>query len=76
QTDPAIERWALMRENLYQNFRFTPIKTRQTIVLMIGFPLLGGLLAWSTDARYDWAGKTKGTSLLRSPPAPQSPGEE
>ncbi|KAF8321823.1 hypothetical protein DL93DRAFT_2051601, partial [Clavulina sp. PMI_390] len=69
--DPAIERWQLMRDSQYMHFKWTPLKTRQVVNLMIVVPALCGLLAYSTDLRWDWAGKLKGQSLLRNPPAKQ-----
>jgi len=69
RTDPAIERWVAARDNVYQHFKFTPVKTRQVVGLMIVVPALCGLLASVTDNKYDWAGKGKNDSLLRTPPA-------
>jgi len=72
RTDPAIERWASMRDNVYQHFKFTPLKTRQVVGLMVVAPALCCLLASVTDNKYDWAGKGKNDTLLRTPPATSS----
>ncbi|KAF8326099.1 uncharacterized protein EI90DRAFT_3128234 [Cantharellus anzutake] len=71
RTDPAIERWVSMRENVYQHFRFTPVKTRQVVGLMVIVPAFCGLLAYATDNKFDWAGKKKNDSLLRTPASSQ-----
>ncbi|KAF8328938.1 uncharacterized protein EI90DRAFT_3125718 [Cantharellus anzutake] len=89
--NPAIERWVSMRENVYQHFRFTPVKTRQVVGLMVIVPAFCGLLAYATDVcaftifergrraqydtlfqnKFDWAGKKKNDSLLRTPASSQ-----
>ncbi|KDQ18119.1 hypothetical protein BOTBODRAFT_29445 [Botryobasidium botryosum FD-172 SS1] len=65
--DPAIERWYLMRENVYQHFKLTPVVTRKVVAWGLAAPLLCGLLAWKADLRWDWAVKKKGESLLAKP---------
>ncbi|EIW69163.1 hypothetical protein TREMEDRAFT_31545 [Tremella mesenterica DSM 1558] len=69
QLDPAIERWNYMRENVYQTFKFTRRATRHIFILAGLAPASIALIAWSNDAKYDWAGKLRGSSLLSKPPA-------
>ncbi|RUP52259.1 hypothetical protein BC936DRAFT_149828 [Jimgerdemannia flammicorona] len=49
KVDPAIERWALMRENTYKHFTWSPRNTR--IVFFLGIVIPVGLtwLAFKTD---------------------------
>ncbi|KAK8861329.1 hypothetical protein IAR55_002148 [Kwoniella newhampshirensis] len=74
--DPAIERWSQMRENVYQHFKFTRRATRQVITLGFLVPAFIAGIAVSFDNKYDWAGKQKGSSLLRGTPAKPSPASE
>ncbi|KAK4685452.1 hypothetical protein P7C73_g4698, partial [Tremellales sp. Uapishka_1] len=66
--DPAIERWAYMRENVYQHFAFTRKATRS--VFLVGAVLPAAIFAASyySDAKFDWAGKRQGSSLLVNAP--------
>ncbi|WOO78892.1 uncharacterized protein LOC62_02G002431 [Vanrija pseudolonga] len=68
--DPALDRWAAMRENVYQHYKFTRTITRQTVALGLVLPIAIYAVAAVYDNKYDWAGKLKGSSLLRNPPAP------
>jgi len=69
----AIERWGAMRENVYQNFKFTKKTTRQTMIWAITVPALVLVLTMQQYAKYDWAGKQRGSSLLANTPrAPET----
>ncbi|WVF66705.1 hypothetical protein IAT40_001447 [Kwoniella sp. CBS 6097] len=75
--DPAIERWSQMRENVFQHFKFTKKTTRQVFTWGLVVPATIALIAVTFDNKYDWAGKQKGSSLLRGTPAkPAPPAEE
>jgi len=63
KTDPAIERFNAMRENVYKHFRFTPRAAVQSIVGLVAFPVAIYLVSAATDTRYNWVGKRKGESL-------------
>ncbi|GFZ42869.1 hypothetical protein JCM24511_00587 [Saitozyma sp. JCM 24511] len=67
--DPALERWNFMRENVYQNFKFTKRATRSVLLFTLVFPAVIAGIAIRYDNKYDWAGKLKGESLLRNAPA-------
>ncbi|WVN90386.1 uncharacterized protein L203_105622 [Cryptococcus depauperatus CBS 7841] len=74
--DPAIERWAHMRENVYQNFKFTPKTTKQVVIYGLVLPALTATIAIAFNKKYDWAGKQKGSSLLAGTPAKPVPTEK
>lgn len=61
--DAAIERWNLMREDVYKHFRWSPRITAQVIGGMIVFPLTIYYIASKTDLRWKWTAKRKGESL-------------
>jgi len=63
--DPAIEKWNNMREDAYQQFRFT---SRNTRLALVGLLLVPGALFYfsnTTHMRWDWTAKRKGESLKR-----------
>ncbi|EJD53385.1 hypothetical protein AURDEDRAFT_157959 [Auricularia subglabra TFB-10046 SS5] len=72
KTDPAIERWADMRENVYRNFKFTPTVVKRAVALGIVVP--GLIYVVAVDQNYKWnlTGTRKGESLRRDAQA-QSP---
>lgn len=64
RTDPAIERWNSMRENVYKHFRFTP---KATIQSLVGLVVIPGLIYYTcavTDLKFSFAGKRKDESLI------------
>ncbi|WVR04076.1 hypothetical protein IAU60_001075 [Kwoniella sp. DSM 27419] len=71
--DPAIERWSQMRENVYQHFKFTRRATRQVFTWGLLVPATIALIAVSFDNTHDWAGKQRGSSLLKGAPAKPAP---
>ncbi|KII88784.1 hypothetical protein PLICRDRAFT_176325 [Plicaturopsis crispa FD-325 SS-3] len=65
--DPAIERWNIMREDVFRHFRFT---SRTTWVTMCGVFIVPGafyLIASSNDRKWNWRGALKGESLASKP---------
>jgi len=69
KTDPAVERWNLMRESAYKHFRFT---RKTTSVALWSFLIIPGTLLYISragDAKWNWAGKLKGEALAIKPPA-------
>ncbi|KZV80722.1 hypothetical protein EXIGLDRAFT_406555 [Exidia glandulosa HHB12029] len=75
KTDPAIERWAYMRENVYKHFQFTPTAVKRVVALGIVVPTLCYMIAADQSYKWDWRGKRKGDSLLsaaRQPPPADS----
>ncbi|KAH9923995.1 uncharacterized protein BXZ73DRAFT_103726 [Epithele typhae] len=72
KTDPAVDRWNVMREAVYQNFRWNKRTARQAIFGMVLFPAAVYALAYNQHNKWDWAGKRKGESLLRAAPAQES----
>ncbi|OCF30829.1 hypothetical protein I316_07552 [Kwoniella heveanensis BCC8398] len=65
------------RENVYQHFKFTRKTTRQVFTWGFIVPAAIALISVTFDNKYDWAGKQKGSSLLRGTPAkPAPPAEE
>ncbi|ORX36418.1 hypothetical protein BD324DRAFT_628780 [Kockovaella imperatae] len=71
RVDPAIERWAHMREHVYENFKFTRRNTRFLTVWGLVIP---GLLIWGSLSfydRYDIRGLTAGDNPLKHPPSTQ-----
>ncbi|WVQ94317.1 hypothetical protein IAU59_001396 [Kwoniella sp. CBS 9459] len=73
----AIERWSQMRENVFQHFKFTKKTTRQVFTWGLIVPAAIALISVTFDNKYDWAGKQRGSSLLRGTPAkPAPPAEE
>ncbi|KAG8941774.1 hypothetical protein FRC04_004091 [Tulasnella sp. 424] len=67
KTDPALERWNLMRENVYMHFKFTPSVTRKVLFWAGVVPVAAFYMAANQDYKWDWAGKTKNESLYRVP---------
>ncbi|EUC67304.1 transmembrane protein, putative, partial [Rhizoctonia solani AG-3 Rhs1AP] len=63
--DPAIERWAAMRDNLWKGFRMTPYAAPRVTLWLGVVPLALGALATVLDTKIDWNGKRKGESLFR-----------
>jgi len=66
--DPAIERWNLMREDVYKHFRFT---SRASWISLTGLVFVPGALLWLSaqqDLKWNWVGKRKGESLYTTPP--------
>lgn len=49
QHDPSIERWAAMRENVYQHFKFTRRNTRTIMLLGVVVPVAIGALCLKYD---------------------------
>jgi len=74
--DPAIERWAAMRDDVYRHFRFTRRNTPKVVFWGLAVPAGVIYLAFLQDAKWDWRGKLKGQSLLRNQPEPSSPPAE
>ncbi|KAK1920828.1 hypothetical protein DB88DRAFT_501189 [Papiliotrema laurentii] len=71
--DPSLERWALMRENVYQHFKWTPRTTRHVMIWGVIIPFATYFTLSHFDRRYDYAGKFKNQSLLRIPPKSAAP---
>ncbi|KIK31341.1 hypothetical protein PISMIDRAFT_670382 [Pisolithus microcarpus 441] len=66
QLDPAIERWNRMREDAYKHFRFT---RRTSLITFTGCVLIPSVIyyvASETQYKFNWTGKRKGDSLVRS----------
>jgi len=61
--DPAIERWNIMREDVYKHFKWTRRTTRTGMIGMVLVPAAVYALCAVTDSKYDWRGKRKGESL-------------
>ncbi|KAG9013020.1 hypothetical protein FRB94_004413 [Tulasnella sp. JGI-2019a] len=74
--DPALERWNLMREDVYKHFKFTPSVTRKVILWAAIVPVTAWAIASQQDYKWDWAGKGKTESLYRTPRTPAPAGEE
>ncbi|KAI0050017.1 hypothetical protein FA95DRAFT_1603870 [Auriscalpium vulgare] len=75
-TDPAVERWNRMREDVYKHFRFT---SRLSWISLTGLVLVPGALLWTsskTDLKWNWRGKLKGESLSTVPPPAAEPTED
>ncbi|TBU47006.1 hypothetical protein BD309DRAFT_887440 [Dichomitus squalens] len=70
--DPAVERWNVMREDVYKHFRFNSRTARQSILGMIVFPAAIFALSYNQFGVWDWTGKRKGESLARIAPAPEA----
>lgn len=68
--DPAIERWGVMRDNLWRGFRMTPYATRKVVLWLGVVPLSVGVLALTLDRKIEWRGKRKGESLWANSSAP------
>ncbi|KAI0287932.1 hypothetical protein BC826DRAFT_1041686 [Russula brevipes] len=67
-TDPAVDRWNRMREDVYKHFRFT---SRASWISFTGMVLVPGALIYLSaqqDRKWNWSGKRKGESLLSHPP--------
>ncbi|RSH84510.1 uncharacterized protein EHS24_006032 [Apiotrichum porosum] len=65
-----------MRENVYQHFKFSRRATRLVAFYGIIFPATIYGLSALYDNKFDWAGKTRNESLLRTPPAAPAADEE
>lgn len=65
KTDPAIERWAYMRENVYRNFKFTPTVVKRAVTLGVVVPGLVYYVASGQNYTWNFRGTRKGESLLR-----------
>ncbi|GMK54547.1 hypothetical protein CspeluHIS016_0111330 [Cutaneotrichosporon spelunceum] len=66
--DPAIDRWAAMRENVYQHFKFSRSATTKVMTWAVIVPVITFAVAVAYDDKLDWAGKRRGESLLANPP--------
>jgi len=76
KTDPAFERWNIMREDVYKHFRFTPSVTRKVVLWAAIVPVTAWYIASQQDYKWDLAGKGKKESLLKHPPPPKPSTEE
>ncbi|KAF8496701.1 hypothetical protein F5888DRAFT_1803887 [Russula emetica] len=66
-TDPAVDRWNRMREDVYKHFRFT---SRASWISLTGMLLVPGALLYLSarqDLKWNWIGKQKGESLRSRP---------
>jgi len=72
--DPAIERWNLMREDVYKHFKFTPRAAVISIVGLLVFPASIYWVAANTDSRWKWGGTRKGQPFAVRPlePTPEA----
>ncbi|SAM08175.1 hypothetical protein [Absidia glauca] len=52
RTDPAIERWAHLRENTHLYFKWNQRTTRRTLFWGIAVPVGLTILSYATDAPY------------------------
>ena len=61
--DPAVERWANMRENTHQYFRFNRRTTRLAMVWLVAVPVALYYSAVYWENRWDFFGKKDGDSI-------------
>ncbi|BEI80186.1 hypothetical protein CcaverHIS002_0107150 [Cutaneotrichosporon cavernicola] len=66
--DPSIDRWAAMRENVYQHFKFSRAITYKVLRWAVIVPGITFAVASIYDGKLDWAGKRREDSLLANPP--------
>ncbi|KAI7897752.1 uncharacterized protein BX663DRAFT_444471 [Cokeromyces recurvatus] len=55
KVDPAIERWAHLRENTHLYFGWNKRTTRQTLLWCLAVPVGLTILAYSTDRKWNFA---------------------
>ncbi|CEI91229.1 hypothetical protein G6F70_002447 [Rhizopus microsporus] len=53
--DPAIERWAHVRENTHLYFKFNQRNTRKSLIWGVAVPIALTILAYKTDRKWDFA---------------------
>ncbi|KAI1152805.1 NADH:ubiquinone oxidoreductase 6.6kD subunit [Nemania diffusa] len=58
--DPAILKMGTMSTNRYKYFRWTKRSARLTIVYGLVMPSLFAFVAYKTDGKFDFRGKTRG----------------
>ncbi|KAI8983818.1 hypothetical protein BDB01DRAFT_843145 [Pilobolus umbonatus] len=54
--DPALERWAAMRENTHLHFKWNSSNVRKSLFWGIAIPVGLTLLAFKTDRKWNFAG--------------------
>ncbi|GAB5592157.1 hypothetical protein Unana1_07057 [Umbelopsis nana] len=72
KVDPAIERWAHLRENTHLYFAWNKRNTRAAMLWMVAVPVGLTYLAYKTDRKWDFAGAQSKDELLQRQPAPAS----
>ncbi|KAI9473400.1 MAG: hypothetical protein EXX96DRAFT_487982 [Benjaminiella poitrasii] len=55
KVDPAIERWATLRENTHLYFAWNKRTTRRTLLWGVVVPVGLTILAYSTDRKWSFA---------------------
>ncbi|KAI1106898.1 NADH:ubiquinone oxidoreductase 6.6kD subunit [Jackrogersella minutella] len=58
--DPAIQKLGNMTTNRHKYFRWTPRTARITFIYAILVPTIAGIVAYKTDAKWDFRAKRKG----------------
>ncbi|ORZ20722.1 hypothetical protein BCR42DRAFT_370620 [Absidia repens] len=53
--DPAIERWAHLRENTHLYFKWNKRNTRRTLFWGVAIPVGLTILAYATDRKWNFA---------------------
>ncbi|KAI0386224.1 NADH:ubiquinone oxidoreductase 6.6kD subunit [Hypomontagnella monticulosa] len=61
--DPAIQKLGTMTTNRHKYFRWTPRSARITFMYAIFVPTLFGIVAYTTDGKYDLRAKRKGDMI-------------
>ncbi|ORX94054.1 hypothetical protein K493DRAFT_261802 [Basidiobolus meristosporus CBS 931.73] len=65
--DPAIDRWATMRETTYQHFRWTRRTVSLSVLYLVAIPVGLTYLAYKTHDK-DFEGKGNGFTWRRDVP--------
>ncbi|ORY25256.1 hypothetical protein BCR39DRAFT_544657 [Naematelia encephala] len=68
--DPAIDKWAHMREHVYEHFKFTPKNTRALLFVAGAVPFFTYLGCTAFNRKYDVLAPPRDQSMLAKPLAP------
>ncbi|KAI8966223.1 NADH:ubiquinone oxidoreductase 6.6kD subunit [Daldinia sp. FL1419] len=61
--DPAIQKLGNMTTNRHKFFRWTPRTARITFMYAVVVPVIFGVVAYTTDGKYDFRAKRKGDMI-------------